>query len=135
MTRGLDEELARAWPRLLAGLTREFGSVELAEDSLQDAWVRMAGREDVLDPCPRARSDDECHTLVTVEPGHGRQRPTLDLHDRDSEAGRVKDDAFQSLSTVRDDQESQRGPTGDERLFNGPTAGDEFKVSRSRGTS
>jgi RNA polymerase sigma-70 factor (ECF subfamily) len=50
MTTGLDEEVARAWPRLLASLVREFGSIELAEDSLQDAWIRASSREDIADP-------------------------------------------------------------------------------------
>jgi RNA polymerase sigma-70 factor (ECF subfamily) len=50
MTIGLDEEIARSWPRLLAGLVRELGSVELAEDSLQEAWIRASSRGDVTDP-------------------------------------------------------------------------------------
>lgn len=50
MTPGLDEEVARAWPRLLAGLVRELGSVELAEDALQEAWIRASTRDDVADP-------------------------------------------------------------------------------------
>lgn len=50
MTPGLDEELARAWPRLLAGLVRELGSVDLAEDALQDAWIRASSRDDIIDP-------------------------------------------------------------------------------------
>jgi RNA polymerase sigma-70 factor (ECF subfamily) len=50
MTPGLDEEVARVWPRLLAGLVRELGSVELAEDSLQEAWIRASARDDIADP-------------------------------------------------------------------------------------
>jgi RNA polymerase sigma-70 factor (ECF subfamily) len=50
MTTGLDEEVARAWPRLLASLVRELGSVELAEDALQDAWIRASSRTDIADP-------------------------------------------------------------------------------------
>ncbi|MFN8520978.1 MAG: DUF6596 domain-containing protein [Chloroflexota bacterium] len=50
MTPGLDEEVARAWPRLLAGLVRELGSVELAEDALQEAWIRASVRDDIADP-------------------------------------------------------------------------------------
>ena len=50
MTIGLDEEIARSWPRLLAGLVRELGSVELAEDALQEAWIRGSSRDDVTDP-------------------------------------------------------------------------------------
>lgn len=50
MTPGLDEEFARAWPRLLASLMRELGSVELAEDSLQEAWIRASSRDDITDP-------------------------------------------------------------------------------------
>ena len=50
MTTGLDEEVARAWPRLLAGLVRELGTVELAEDALQEAWIRASSRDDITDP-------------------------------------------------------------------------------------
>lgn len=50
MTAGLDEEVARAWPRLLAGLVRDLGSVELAEDALQEAWIRASARDDIADP-------------------------------------------------------------------------------------
>lgn len=50
MTPGLDEEVARAWPRLLAGLVRELGSVELAEDALQEAWIRASTRDGIADP-------------------------------------------------------------------------------------
>lgn len=50
MTTGLDEEVARSWPRLLAGLVRELGSIELAEDALQEAWIRASARDDVTDP-------------------------------------------------------------------------------------
>ncbi|MET0772169.1 MAG: DUF6596 domain-containing protein [Candidatus Limnocylindrales bacterium] len=50
MTTRLDEEVARSWPRLLAGLVRELGSVELAEDALQDAWIRASSRDDITDP-------------------------------------------------------------------------------------
>jgi RNA polymerase sigma-70 factor (ECF subfamily) len=49
MTTRLDEEVARSWPRLLAGLVRELGSVELAEDSLQEAWIRASSRDDITD--------------------------------------------------------------------------------------
>jgi RNA polymerase sigma-70 factor (ECF subfamily) len=50
VTTRLDEEVARSWPRLLAGLVRELGSVELAEDSLQEAWIRASSRDDITDP-------------------------------------------------------------------------------------
>jgi RNA polymerase sigma-70 factor (ECF subfamily) len=50
VTTGLDEEYARAWPRLLASLVRELGSVELAEDALQEAWIRASSRDDITDP-------------------------------------------------------------------------------------
>jgi RNA polymerase sigma-70 factor (ECF subfamily) len=49
MTQRLDEELARAWPRLLASLVRELRSVELAEDALQEAWIRASSRDDITD--------------------------------------------------------------------------------------
>jgi RNA polymerase sigma-70 factor (ECF subfamily) len=47
---GVDEEVARSWPRLLAGLVREIGGVELAEDALQEAWIRASSRDDIADP-------------------------------------------------------------------------------------
>jgi RNA polymerase sigma-70 factor (ECF subfamily) len=50
MSIGLDEEIARSWPRLLAGQVRELGSVELAEDALQEAWIRASSRDDIADP-------------------------------------------------------------------------------------
>jgi RNA polymerase sigma-70 factor (ECF subfamily) len=50
MSIGLDEEIARSWPRLLAGLVRELGSVEIAEDALQEAWIRASSRDDIADP-------------------------------------------------------------------------------------
>jgi RNA polymerase sigma-70 factor (ECF subfamily) len=49
VTQRLDEELARAWPRLLASLVRELRSVELAEDALQEAWIRASSRDDIAD--------------------------------------------------------------------------------------
>jgi RNA polymerase sigma-70 factor (ECF subfamily) len=56
VTTGLDEEYARAWPRLLASLVRELGSIELAEDSLQEAWIRASSRDDIADPAAWIRT-------------------------------------------------------------------------------
>jgi hypothetical protein len=63
---------------------------------------------------------------VTVEAGHGRERPALDLDDRDPQARRVEDEPLESLAAGRDDEQALRGAPGDERLLDRTPAGDEL---------
>lgn len=46
----IDDRYRAAWPRLLGALTRDFGSVELAEDCLQEACLRALAAGALDDP-------------------------------------------------------------------------------------
>ena len=84
--------------------------------------------EDLLDARPAARAGDEGDSLVTVEAGERRQRPAFDLDDRDPQARRVEDEAFEGLAPLGDDEQPDRGPLRDERLLDGAAAGDQLLV-------
>jgi hypothetical protein len=85
-------------------------------------------REHVVDPGVDPRLDRERDPLVAIEPGERGQGATLDLDDRDPQAGRVKDEPLECLTPLRDDEQAMGRPARDERLFDRPPPGDELLV-------
>ena len=61
--------------------------------------------EDVVEASRTARLDDERDALVAVEAGERRQRPALDLDDRDAQARGVEDELLERVAALRDDQQ------------------------------
>ena len=73
-----------------------------------------------------ARRDDERDALVAVEAGQRGQRAALDLDDRDPQARRMEDELLERLTALRHDEQAAGLAAGDERLLDGPAAGDEL---------
>ena len=75
-----------------------------------------------------ARLDDQRDALVAVEAGQRRQRPALDLDDRDPQVRGVQDELLERGASLRDDEQADRRPARDERLLDRSPAGDELFV-------
>jgi hypothetical protein len=69
---------------------------------------------------------------MTVEPGQGRERPALDLDDRDPQRRRVEHEALECQATLRRHQQPDRGPPGGECLLHRPSAGDQLLLGAER---
>ena len=78
--------------------------------------------EDVVQAGVLAAVGDERNPLVAVEAGQRRQRAALDLDDRDAQVGRVEDELLERLTALRNDQEADGLPVGDEGLLDGMAA-------------
>ncbi len=83
-------------------------------------------RKDVVERRPPTGTHNERHALVAIEPCDRRQRATLDLDDRDPQAGCMQDQLLQREPALRDDQEPDCLPPGDERLLNRTSPGDKL---------
>jgi hypothetical protein len=104
--------------------------LERIEDE-DEGWLPplLGAAEDVGDVGEVAGFDHERHTLVAVEPGDGRQRPTFDLHDRDAQAGGMEDELLQGAPSLGDDQETVRDPTRCEGLLDRASTGHQLLVA------
>jgi hypothetical protein len=109
-----------------ANILRVLERVEDEDERRLGALLRSS--EDVIDARPRPWLDDERDPLVPVESGDRSQTPAFDLDDRDSEARRMQHEPLEGLPPLRDDEQPARGPSGDERLFDGSPAGHELFV-------
>ena len=103
--------------------------LERVEDEDERRFAALGGPgEDIVDRREPSRLHDEGDALVAIEAGEGRERPALDLDDRDPQARGVQDDPLERLAALRDDQQPTGRPSRDERFLDRPTAGDEFLI-------
>ncbi len=106
-----------------------LGILERVEHEHERRLAALAGEgEDVVGRRPLAKPDHERDALVPVEAGDLRQRPALDLDDRDPQARRVEHELLERPAALGDDEQPARLAAGDERLLDGAPARDELLV-------
>lgn len=103
--------------------------LERVEDEDERRLVAFSGPgEDVGQRREPTRLNDEGDALMAIKSGEGRQRPSLDLDDRDAQPGRMEDELLEGVPSLRDDEEAIGGATGGEDLLDRTAAGDELLV-------
>jgi len=104
-----------------------LGILERVED--EDEWrlgALDATGKDLVERRESPRPDDEGDPLVPVEASDRCERSALDLDDRDPQVGRVENEPFEGLPTLRNDEQADGRTTGDECLLDGPASGHEL---------
>jgi RNA polymerase sigma-70 factor, ECF subfamily len=99
-TPALDETFTREWPRIVAAVARYTGSLDLAEDSVQEAFARAAGARD------REMLINPAAWVTTVA-----KRIAIDAVRRDALLRRRL-----PLLLPEGGEEPEQSPAGDERL-------------------
>jgi hypothetical protein len=80
----------------------------------------------VVDAGPASRLDDEGDPLVAIEARDGGQRAALDFDDGDPQGRRMEDQPLEGLTSLRHDEQPAGGASGDERLLDRASPGDEL---------
>jgi hypothetical protein len=99
-----------------------------------ERWLTTLGGpgKDVVERREPTGLHDERDALVAVEPGERGERAALDLDDRDAQVRRMQDQLFERGATLRDDEQADGGPAGDERLLDRATSGDQLLTLAER---
>ena len=97
-------------------------------------WLATLGcpREDVVQARELTRFDDECHALVAIEAGEGRERATLDLDDRDPQVRGVEHELLERGPSLGDHEESDRRPPRDKGFLDWAPTSYELLVGAER---
>jgi len=109
--------------------TEVLGILEGIEDQHERRLLALdCPSQDVVEAGELAAVGDQSNPLVAVEARERGQRPTLDLHDRDAQVGRVQDELLESLPPLRDDEQANRRAARYECLFDRAAARDQLFV-------
>ena len=84
--------------------------------------------QDALDVGHRTGAGDECHALVAVEAGQGRQRSALQLDHRNAQGRGVDDELIKRGASLRDDEQANRVAARGERLLDWAASGDQLLI-------